>query len=92
MSEEEMSQVVYHEWYRKWHTTDQSIFRNSNIYELHHGVGRNIRNYFNLWNRPYEPDDIRNGIDYSLNHPDAISTRILKRVQELAINDYQSNR
>lgn len=55
-------------------------------------VGRAIRNEFGLWNPTHPltarwhsfPDDrdVRDGVDYSLDHPDAVSERILNEVRE----------
>ena len=42
----------------------------------HHTLGRSIRNYFNMWNRKWEPHII-DDVDYSPNHPDAISMDVI---------------
>lgn len=56
---------------------------------LHHSWGRAIRNHYNLWHtsplterwRTDESShDIRGGVDYSEDHPDAVSTRIMTAV------------
>ncbi len=87
MTEEQIALEVYHNWYSKWSPEDQEYFRTHSIYEFHHGIGRNIRNHFGLWQRePHTPLIDERGVDMSPDHPDAISSRILKRVQELAIN------
>lgn len=41
--------------------------------------GRWIRNRYSLWTVPWEPE-LRDGIDYSPYHPDAISMTIIKEV------------
>jgi hypothetical protein len=57
---------------------------------LHHTWGMSIRNEFGLWEPDHPltkhwhecPDDhdIRNGIDFSEDHPDAVSMRIMLAV------------
>ena len=58
----------------------------------HHTMGRWIRNEYGLWHDSPLTEawrtnvagrDLRNGIDYSADHPDTISMRVLERVQEL---------
>lgn len=53
---------------------------------LHGTWGRAIRNDFGLWNRDHPltaewhkgiNNDIRDGVDHSLDHPDAVSTAIM---------------
>ena len=43
---------------------------------LHDTLGRAIRNKYNLWEIPWEPE-LRDGIDWSPEHPDCISDTIL---------------
>lgn len=89
--EQEIIDEVY-SWYKAWSWEDQEYFRTHNTVEFHHGIGRNIRNHFGLWQRPaHTPEIDDRGVDMSPNHPDAISSRILKAVQERAINDNTSN-
>lgn len=56
---------------------------------LHHSWGRDIRNRYNLWHtsplterwRTDESSrDIRGGVDYSEDRPDAVSTRLMTLV------------
>lgn len=57
---------------------------------LHHSWGRAIRNDFGLWQPDHpltkrwhehpEEHDLRNGVDYSLDHPDSVSMEIMKVV------------
>lgn len=51
---------------------------------LHHGVGQDIRNEFKLWETVWEPELV-DGIDYSENHPDAISSRVIKQLWERCV-------
>lgn len=43
----------------------------------HHGLGTFIRNRYRLWERKWEPE-VRDGVDYSPNHPDSLSQRIIE--------------
>lgn len=72
---------------------DLQWIKKQDVYELHHNLGRWIRNLYDLWltsplteNWRTNPDtrDLRDGLDYSPYHPDAISTRIIERIKELA--------
>lgn len=48
---------------------------------LHHTLGRAIRNFYNLWSRPWKPK-IKDGVDVSPDHPDAISMSVIEKVWE----------
>lgn len=79
------------------HLTDneRAILRETYRSELpifHHSTGRHIRNYYDLWKdgNPlttlnYVPE-IRNGVDWSERHPDAVSTKIIEAVWERVTN------
>lgn len=56
-----------------------SPYNGSTLSRYHHSLGRYIRNKFNLWTIPWEPELI-DGIDYSPYHPDAISQTIIEEV------------
>lgn len=45
-------------------------------------LGRYIRNRYGFWKHEWKPE-IRNGIDCSPQHPDAISAAIIKKLIEL---------
>jgi len=59
------------------------------VVALHHSAGQWIRNTYGLWHdnalteqwrtKP-EMHDIRAGVDYSADHPDAVSTIILETI------------
>lgn len=53
----------------------------SDVILLHHTAGQWIRNKYGLWNRPWV-SEIEDGIDFSPNHPDAVSMRIIELVHE----------
>lgn len=50
-----------------------------NLIEWHQSLGRHIRNKYKLWSRSWIPN-IVNGIDFSEDHPDAISMKIIKEI------------
>lgn len=51
--------------------------KESELGALHHFLGRGIRNHFLLWQYSWTPE-VKDGVDYSSNHPDAISMRVIK--------------
>lgn len=55
----------------------------SRLVGYHHSLGRQIRNEFGLWEIKWTPD-IKNGVDCSPNHPDAVSMSIIKEVWRIA--------
>ncbi len=84
-TDEEMALKVI-QWYNEDATeAEQIAFKNTNANDLiryHNSIGQNIRNTFSLWD--YEWERMYEGaIDYSPEHPDAISMRVIKRVWEL---------
>lgn len=56
------------------------------LISLHHSFGRFLRNTYRLWDRPWEPE-IKDGCDYSPNHPDAVSMRIIHKLHARLLND-----
>lgn len=55
----------------------------------HHSAGRFIRNHYKLWETSWTPE-IVDGVDYSPNHPDAVSMQIIERVWELVKQEKQN--
>ncbi len=53
------------------------------LIQFHNTVGRDIRNKYKLWEYKWEPLVGDDGVDYSPNHPDAISQRIIEHVWRL---------
>jgi len=51
-------------------------------------LGRPIRNTYNLWERQWEPE-IVDVVDYSPNHPDQMSMRVIEAVWERANKAYK---
>ena len=54
------------------------------LISLHHGMGRWIRNNYNLWKISWEPE-LKDGVNYSPNHPDAISQTIIEELWKRGI-------
>lgn len=86
----EIVDQVY-EWYKAWSPEDQATFRTTPAIQFHFGLGMGIRNEFRLWEKPWTEEIDERGVDVSPEHPDNLSQRIIKLVQERAINDYTSN-
>ena len=51
------------------------------LINYHHTLGQSIRNQYRLWEREWEPD-LRDDIDYSPDHPDAVSQRVIEKTWE----------
>lgn len=52
------------------------------LHRLHQGLGRDIRNEYNLWERPFEPQINDEGVDVSPEHPDAVSMQVIETIYE----------
>lgn len=77
-------------------------FDEDELVRLHHGFGTFLRNKYNLWNTQEDKPksiltkrwcedpsthDIRNGTDYSIDHPDSVSMMLIKLVYHKCIYD-----
>lgn len=70
---------------------DKTYFRKTDTTLERHGLGMHVRNEYGLWNPDHpltanwhqhpETRDIRDGIDYSPDHPDNISGTIVEALQ-----------
>lgn len=69
---------------------DRKYIRDAPMGELHHGFGTWIRNTYRLWHDhpltlKWRTDptshEIRNGVDYSPDHPDNICGKIIEAVK-----------
>jgi hypothetical protein len=74
-----------HSEIKNWHIDDQKEFflgpySGDTFHKYHHSLGRYIRNKFNLWSIPWEPEIHEDGCDYSPYHPDSVSMTIIKEV------------
>jgi hypothetical protein len=59
----------------------QEEFKNREIRDLimyHSTLGQAIRNHFKLWETKWKPEIDVGGVDYSPDHPDAISHRVIE--------------
>lgn len=63
-------------------------FRLEEPLAMHSTVGQYLRNTAGMWSFPWTPE-IHDGIDYSKEHPDAISMQVIKDFQEI-MNGVQS--
>lgn len=59
----------------------QEFIETDTLITYHHSLGKKIRNDFKLWDTEWQPV-IVNGTDYSENHPDQISIRVIEEVQK----------
>ena len=69
-------------WLAEASTDDRERFlgcTKDGLVQYHHSLGRNIRNRFGLWKHKWEPE-VRDGVDHSPEHADAISQRIIEEV------------
>lgn len=82
MKIDEMAEKVY-EWYKFSLPQNQMEFKHTSKDDLviyHHSLGRNIRNYFKLWENDTHEPEIVDGVDVSPDHPDAISMKVIEAV------------
>lgn len=71
-------------WFNETPEKFREIFKNTpkeKLVSYHDSLGRQIRNHFKLWTVEWEPE-IKGGVDYSPNHPDAVSMKIIETVWE----------
>jgi len=70
------------EWFHEEDTWVQEEFLNTTydtVVTYNNSLGRDIRNYFKLWETVWEPKLV-DGVDYSEEHPDQISMEVIKAV------------
>lgn len=71
-----------HSFFKQADKTTQQQFINTPFDELvqyHHSLGQDIRNQFRMWEREWTPE-LRDGIDYSPCHPDALSMKVIEEL------------
>jgi len=69
-------------WFNQSSIKQQMEFSTTRFEHLaiyHDNLGRNIRNYFNLWHYPWDKKVIE-GVDTSTEHPDTVSMRVIEEV------------
>lgn len=86
VTEEEIAQDVFNYLNEEQKKYFMMFYRN-NLVALHQSLGVDIRNEYQLWH-PDHPFcetgvDVRDGVDYSHNHPDAYSMRVINIVWEM---------
>ena len=84
-TEEEIAEELHQEITAKWPAEDKKDFysdpwNGGSLAQHHLTLGMQIRNIYKLWDRPWVPELNEQGVDYSPNHPDAVSMRILEEV------------
>ena len=78
------------EWFEDAPEDAKLEFLSANTLDYHETLGRQIRNQFGLWQRPWTPELI-NGVDAAIGHPDNLSQYIIQEVQRRARDDHESN-
>lgn len=85
MTHDEIVNDVHSMIMKEWTEKDKKDFflgpykDEYDLHLYHHSVGRWIRNHYNLWSEEWVPE-LKDGVDYSPNHPDARSMRIITDV------------
>jgi hypothetical protein len=72
--------ALMEEIYENFSDEDKDWFLKENPAVMHLGLGMHIRNHAALWTYPWEPELI-DGVDHSPNHPDAVSSKVIKDFQ-----------
>lgn len=68
------------EIYANFTRADKLWFLKEDPVMMHSSLGRHLRNHAKLWESVWEPKLI-DGVDYSPEHPDAISSRVIRDFQ-----------
>jgi hypothetical protein len=77
------SEVI--KWFEEDAATNPNVItefvgcKKEDLTQFHSGLGTYIRNYFRLWDAQWTPD-ITDGVDYSPDHPDAVSMAVIEEV------------
>jgi hypothetical protein len=84
MTHQDIINVVHATILKEWKHEQLQYFFNSpykgeSLTQYHHTFGQYIRNRYNLWTIPWTPE-VREGVDYSPYHPDAVSSTIIQEV------------
>ena len=85
MTEQQMINTVFQWLVEESEIPQQEFLKTpySKLVAYHNSLGRKIRNEFKLWENTWTPD-IRNGVDHSPDHPDAVSMRLIEAVWQRA--------
>lgn len=76
----ERAYALMEEIYKNFSRADKLWFLGENPIRMHSGLGMHLRNHANLWQDTWEPELI-NDVDCSPNHPDAISSKVIRDFQ-----------
>lgn len=71
---------LMHEIYANFSDDDRVWFQTQPPAAMHLGLGMHLRNHCKMWDNVWVPDFI-DGVDHSPNHPDAISSRVIRDFQ-----------
>lgn len=71
------------EIYNNFSRADKLWFLSEEPAMMHLSLGMHLRNHTKLWENPWEPELI-DGVDYSPNHPDAVSGKVIRDFQVVA--------
>lgn len=74
---------LLHEIWQNWSDEDRIWFLNEEPIKMHHTLGRHLRNHAGMWDFPWTPVVI-DGLDRAIDHPDAISQRVMAEFQQMA--------
>ena len=83
MTPYEQAYTLMEEIYQNFSRADKLWFLSEDALSMHSSLGRHLRNHANLWQNPWEPVLV-DGVDYSRDHPDAISSQVLVDFQAYA--------
>jgi hypothetical protein len=72
--------AVWEDWKATNSIADIMWFASVELSDMHHNLGRHIRNEAKLWTYEWTPL-MRDGVDYSPCHPDAISSKVIEEFQ-----------
>jgi hypothetical protein len=81
--------LVVKKWFNRSTLREQAEFTETAFEDLvvfHSTLGQQIRNYFNLWHYKWVPS-IKNDIDISEEHPDAVSMKVIEQLWREIKND-----
>lgn len=73
--------------WNNWSIEDKQWFLKEHPINMHSTLGRHLRNHCGMWEVPWTPV-VRGGIDYSKQHPDAISQEVIKDFHEIVSKTY----
>lgn len=82
MNAYEATYTLMGEIWENFSEEDKKWFLNTPAAEMHLDLGMHLRNHAHLWSYEWEPL-IENGVDISVNHPDALSNKVIRDFQKV---------